>query len=224
MFSLFVSLANASGFVLPKASLATAMDPILRIRVNNYSLASRATMAQAEREAERIFWNAGLRALWLDCPVESIAKTPNVSDACQSPLEAGEVVLRVVAEPNRKIFADNVFGFAVAPILATVYYEPALRRARGDNAEFEAPTILGCAIAHEVGHLLLGGNGHSNVGIMQPKWERGQVRQALRGCLSFTYQQAREMRAAVQQRTERAKADTSAGNQRCPCPLLPHLS
>ena len=201
--SLFVGLTSAVGFMLPEPSSASETDPLIRIRVTNYSHASRATMAQAEREAERILWKAGLRTRWLDCPVESVAKVPG--EACEVALEAGEVVLRVVAEPNQNIFADNVFGFAVAPILATVYYGPAQRRARSDNSEFEAPTILGCAIAHEVGHLLLGGNGHSSVGIMRPKWEHGQIQQAMRGCLSFTAQQGRELRVAVQGRTERAK-------------------
>jgi hypothetical protein len=41
------------------------------------------------------------------------------------------------------------------------------------------PIILGCDIAHEIGHLLLGSESHSASGIMQGHWERGQIRQAV---------------------------------------------
>jgi len=65
-------------------------------------------------------------------------------------------VLRVLSEPTQDKFQDTVFGFAVVPILASVYYDHALRTAKKDNAEYEVPIILGSVIAHEVGHLLLG--------------------------------------------------------------------
>jgi hypothetical protein len=57
--------------------------------------------------------------------------------------------------------------------------------------------ILGCAIAHELGHLLLGTNSHSGKGIMQRQWESNQFRQLMTGSLLFTTAQAQLMRAGA---------------------------
>ena len=51
--------------------------------------------------------------------------------------------------------------------------------------------ILGCVIAHELGHLLLGSNSHSDEGIMQPRWDPNQVRQLMMGTLLFTPEQSK---------------------------------
>jgi hypothetical protein len=174
---------------------------MIRILVYNYSQASPGVLARAEREAERVFSEAGLDIQWLNCPMRGGAAVSE--NPCAKPLDENALVVQVLAEPARNGFQDDVFGAAVFPVLASVYYEPARRSARSgsDNAEFEAPIILGCAIAHEVGHLLLGPNGHSAVGIMRPRWERGEIRQAMRRCLSFTAEQAGAMRAAAQARS-----------------------
>ncbi len=74
---------------------------------------------------------------------------------------------------------------------------PILKLAVLDNAEFEVPIILGCVIAHEVGHLLLGSNSHSGSGIMQGHWERGQIRKAMTGNLPFTPEQVKPIQAST---------------------------
>ena len=81
-----------------------------------------------------------------------------------------------------------------------MYYDYVARRAKSDDAEFEAPIILGCVIAHELGHLLLGTNSHSGKGIMQRRWESNQFRQLMTGSLIFTTAQAQLMRAEAQGR------------------------
>ena len=57
-----------------------------------------------------------------------------------------------------------------------------------DAAEFEVPILLGCVIAHEIGHLLLGLNSHSGSGIMQRRWERKQITQVMTGTPLFTHE------------------------------------
>jgi hypothetical protein len=109
-------------------------------------------------------------------------------------------VLRVLSEPTQDKFQDTVFGFAVVPILASVYYDHALRTAKKDNAEFEVPIILGSVIAHEVGHPLFGLNSHTSAGVMQPRWERKQVRRAMTGALLFTHEQSKLVQAEAKRR------------------------
>lgn len=52
-------------------------------------------------------------------------------------------------------------------------------------------------MAHEVGHLVLGSNSHSSVGIICPHWHNTQLRMVGMGTLFFTPEQAREMRAKM---------------------------
>lgn len=174
--------------------------PTITIQVYNYSRASPAVLSQAEREAGRILEQAGVRASWLECPVipaPAISRRP-----CEKAPEATDIRLRVLAGPVKKHSPDSVFGFAAHPVLASVYYDYSANRAHSDDAEFELPVILGCVMAHELGHLLLGSNSHSSSGIMQPRWEPEHVRQLITGKLLFTPEQSKLMRIAAQARSE----------------------
>ena len=190
-------LVSLIGISLPKTVFAEASTAVT-VQIYNYSRASPAVLAGAEREANRILGKAGVRAVWLECPVEPSTVSPQ--GPCQKAPEATDIRLRVLAAPIQNKFQDNVFGFTVHPVLASVYYEYALRRGKSDDAEFAVPIILGCVIAHELGHLLLGSNGHSQTGIMQPRWEPNQVRQLMRGTLLFTNDQSMLMRAQARTR------------------------
>jgi hypothetical protein len=186
-------------------------DPGLSITVlvDNYAQVSPAVLAGAEREAGRILGEAGLQAVWLECPMGPPTAGPQ--GPCQKPPEATDLRLRILPAPIRNKFPDSVFGFTVHPVLASVYYEYALRLAKSDDAEFAVHVILGCVIVHELGHLLLGPNSHSVVGIMQPLWERKQVEQALTGTLLFMPEQSKVMRAQARMRMKLQTGDPQSG-------------
>lgn len=177
---------------------ASVPAPALTVVVDNYSRASTAELARAEREADRIFGRAGLSIAWLNCSTVQLTVDEQLS--CHKAIEATDVRLRILPPPILNKFQVTVFGFAVHPVLASVYYDYAVRLAKSDNAEFELPIILGCAIAHEIGHLLLGPNNHSSDGIMRAKWERKQVEQAMWGTLLFTSEQSKIIQSEARRR------------------------
>jgi len=182
-FGFMAAMIGAMGFASSETALASQDGPpAITVLVANYSQASPAILAAAEREAGRILGQAGLQASWLECSV--VPSTVSTQDPCQRAPEANGIRLRILAAPVQDKFQDSVFGFAVHPVLASVYYEFALRRARRDEADFELPIILGCVMAHELGHLLLGSNSHFDRGIMLARWEVNQVRQLMMGTLS----------------------------------------
>ncbi len=199
-FVVVVGLMGIIGFAFPETVFARENDPnpTIKVQIYNYSQASPAILTGAEREAGRILGKAGLRAVWLECPVGPSTASPQ--GRCQKGPEATDISLRVLAAPVQNKFQDTVFGFAVHPVLASVYYEYAMRRAKSDDAEFEVPIILGCAIAHELGHLLLGANSHSDAGIMQPRWEPNQFRHLMTGTLLFTNEQSTLMQEQARTR------------------------
>jgi hypothetical protein len=214
-FVVAVGLTGIVGLAFPETAFAGENDssPTITVMVANYSQASPAILAAAEREAGRILGQAGLRASWLECPVGPSAPSPQ--GLCGKAPGATDLRLRVLGAPITNMFQDTVFGFTVHPVLASVYYEYAWRRAKSDDAEFEAPIILGCAIAHELGHLLLGTNSHSDKGIMQPRWHPTQIQQLMMGALVFTTEQSKLVReqARIRMRLQTVTLDQSLPSQ-----------
>jgi hypothetical protein len=136
-----------------------------------------------------------LRPVWLDCLDRDSAA--DLQELCHKGREPIDVVLRVLPGHIQSRLQDTLFGFAFPPALASVYYEYAGRLASSDT---EISIMLGCAIAHEVGHLLLGPSSHSAGGIMRGEWGPKELQLALMGRLLFASQQAKLVRAEARRR------------------------
>ena len=74
------------------------------------------------------------------------------------------------------------------------------------NADADVATVLGHAMAHEIGHLLLPA-GHSLSGLMGADWDANDLRQAEGGRLLFTPDQAALIRARLAGAREAPIAD-----------------
>ena len=61
-----------------------------------------------------------------------------------------------------------------APYLATVFVDRVESVARG--AGIDERRVLGLAIAHEIGHVLLNSNTHASSGLMRADWSRNELR------------------------------------------------
>jgi hypothetical protein len=209
---LSVALVGIKGVAFAENTHASenASEPTITVEIYNYSQASPAIRARAEREASRIFSAAGVQTVWRECPV--IPPPAGDSSPCQKKLEASDLRLRILPAPPQNKFQDAVFGFAVHPALASIYYDHVQRLAQIDDAEFEIPVILGGVMAHELGHLLLGSDGHSSKGIMQPRWKKNQVRKLMTGDLLFTPEQSRQMGVEAQARMEQQRSNLSSAS------------
>jgi hypothetical protein len=179
-----------------------------KIAVYNYSAASPTTLARAEREASRILSKAGFEADWVECRVPLTAGTEQTCAADSM----WDIHVRILDHPRRNTFGDGVFGFAVAPMRASVYYDSALHVAKTDVADYEMPLILGSTIAHEIGHLLLGPIAHSASGIMQAEWKRNQLDQIMKQQLAFTPEQASIIRSEFAIRLRLQPTSTAMGS------------
>jgi hypothetical protein len=182
----------AFGFVFGFARRASAGPKpatTIPVLVYNYAEVPRAILTTAEREAFRILGAAGVRVVWVDC----LEKLPDIEskERCQSGWSAQTPGVRLLSGHITTIYEDREFGFAAIPVLATVNYKRIVGWYGRVDAPYVLPVILGYAIAHELGHLLLRDPGHSISGIMQPQWGDEQIRQALTGRLRFTSQQAK---------------------------------
>ncbi|HUP95904.1 MAG TPA: hypothetical protein VM164_13415, partial [Burkholderiales bacterium] len=152
------------------------------IRTFNYGQVPPDDLAHARDTADRAFHHAGISLQWIDCavPTRSFSETgPSTVDdgrstldngpSCLTPLREGvDFVLRLMhstpptgaISPRRVPMGSSLLDIdARAGALTTVDSDAVLEIARAAGAEF--PTLLGRAIAHEIGHLLLGRSGHS---------------------------------------------------------------
>jgi len=197
-------------------SVPVSLEPGLKIalRVYNYAHIPPALLSHAEEEATTIFRQAGVEAAWVDCPLSGaeLDRFP----ACQQPMGGADFALRILsaAMTERAPAGGEALGFALpcpedlTGCYADVFYQRITDWASG--AEISTYQLLGHAMAHEVGHLLLGPNSHSRDGIMRPQWNPDDLRVIARASLRFTPEQTERLRAACLGRIQRAGIAASA--------------
>lgn len=151
-----------------------ALAGILAIRVTGAEAVPPGVLAKAERVVERVFGRAGLAVTWT----------------------AGrEAAVRLEIVDRRA--SNGAAGFAVVGEHGVVSYPQAVAAA-GECGQ-EAYVALGAAMAHEVGHVLLGG-GHSLRGVMRARLGCEELRRAARGELGFEKAEAQRLRVEVRRR------------------------
>ena len=160
-----------------------------RVAIKIYDSASLddAHRAAAIQTASDIIAGAGIGATWLDCTGDS------VRPRCRDARAGRELIIRiaptfvpgtVVPRGSIESRADGtavglMLGFAVvepstgAGALATVFMDRILAIAQ--RTSVPSGSLLGRAIAHEVGHLLLGTNTHARTGLMREIWTDAEL-------------------------------------------------
>ena len=145
---------------------------------NNFGVPA-ADLAVAREHAAAIYQQAGLEIVWTDCWVGDGHQPAVAAPRCQEPV-GGDIVLRLqkTRETDRSKFVSMGFSLVgtpgAAPFLATVYVDRAESVARG--AGVDGRRVLGLAIAHEIGHVLLNSNSHAASGLMRADWSRIELR------------------------------------------------
>lgn len=130
------------------------------------------TNRQALDEARKALEAASIDVVWRMCPA---------SPSCDAPMGPGELAIRIVRAPvplhqtaTVSLGDALIDARAGAGVLATVYIDRIVRLAA--NAGVDCRTLLGRAIAHELGHLLLATTTHGPVGLMRAYWSQEEVR------------------------------------------------
>jgi hypothetical protein len=148
--------------------------PTLTLLVFNYGGFSAKEIRQMGARVSFIMENANIRTNWLDCrPALGNYKVPAL---CEQPLGPGDLVLRLLdqaampATGISHITLAHSFVSEEGGSYGTVFCPIFKQLSGGDKtAKIE---FLGHAIAHEIGHLLLGTQAHTDEGIMRPRWNR----------------------------------------------------
>lgn len=155
---------------------AVIMDSLV-IRIYDNAGVLQGQRARAMKAADQILSNADLHAEWLDCPagVSGVA-----AEACHAPPGPHELIIRVTRAPREPHLTNRQdLGYSLVDArtgigrFGTVFMDRVDTMARQSNTD--PSTILGRAVAHEIGHLVLGTNGHANAGLMRQVWTVSEV-------------------------------------------------
>src|SRR5262245_6715224 len=115
---------------------------------------------------------AGTDASWRHCKTTD-GPSSQSRDLCADVVNASEVIVRIIRAP-RAVKDLEVLGYSHVDAyrrqgtLATVFADRV--RALAAALRIDEGTLLGRAITHEVGHLLLGTLEHSETGLMRGAW------------------------------------------------------
>jgi hypothetical protein len=168
--------------------------------VYDYTQVPSKVLTITEAQAGMIFRDAGLEVAWEN----SIPpKDPSKARPTSPPASGAAVIdVRIIPhfEPIAGVLRYDSMGFAVPPDTATISLAWVQKLAQ--LAIAEEYQVLAVAMAHEIGHLFLGPNSHSAVGIMRAGWKEDDLLKASQARLTFTPDQAQRIRTEVRYRQE----------------------
>jgi hypothetical protein len=177
------------------ASSAVIDDSLLvRIYDNAGILASE--LASALRTTHDIMRRADLIVDWVQCRARRDGLVPAV---CDQPLSSSDVVVRLIEGSDKETGERRALGYSLFDSngisgFATVYVDRVDWLAR--RAQYPRAPLLGRAIAHEIGHLLLRSNAHTEGGLMREVWTAEQVVRNRREDWTFSADQNGDIRNA----------------------------
>lgn len=188
-------LQNASIFFilcLPCIAPAqTATRGVLRLEVHihNYASAAIHEIEDAFQVARQVFRQADVEIEWVECTAALAGKPAPAT--CNERMRPTSLVVQL---PTKRMVkgvpvSRDVFGYAVPggprgfATRASLFYDRIASYSTANGSSMDA--LFGMALAHEIGHLLLGRESHSKKGLMSCPWSKEEIRDAARGRLSF---------------------------------------
>jgi hypothetical protein len=174
----------AAGIGQRREAEAFEPNPIIAIRVEDPSGLAGPDLARAEELVSKIYQHAGVTLRWTIDETTKSDRTLTLilTISATAPASVTHDSMGVAPSPGdgtrgttAYVFIDKVSAFASSHRLATKY-------------------VLACALAHEIGHLLLPANAHRPDGIMRDSWHPALFPPRMPGVLGFPPEQARLLR------------------------------
>ena len=159
----------------------------LVLQLHNFAGAPAAIVDGAQRELTRVYAGIGVPVEWVGT---------NRADA------AAPVLHVILVDREGGVLRrtrDTVLGATMWTNKGTpaiyVFYRRVEAEARRHTVSLAL--LLSCALAHELGHVLMPDRGHSPEGLMRACWRRDDFQDADRGQLRFNADQVAVMRAGA---------------------------
>jgi predicted Zn-dependent protease len=163
----------------------------LVIQITNVSGAPPAIVEAAQHEVTRLYAEFGV-------PLEWSESQPSIR-IILLPYETGDL----------RLSEKQVMGASVRTAGGNLVDYAFYHRVRDLAHRYDVSTeqVLACAIAHELGHLLLPLRGHSADGLMRACWSRSEFQRAEQGQLKFLPDEIARIRAGLDASVEHERGD-----------------
>jgi len=161
-----------------------ARDPVY-VAMHNDGLAHPDVARRAQAEVTRLYALIDVAIVWVDAGRQDV----------------GVRVLKLTTwEPSDDRLPVMALGVTYStdgrrPTRGYVFWMRVQRYAQQFTVGVDM--LLGAAMAHELGHMLLPSGSHTNRGLMQATWDRNQFRSVSAGLLHFSPQSAAQIRRGV---------------------------
>jgi hypothetical protein len=181
------------------AASAVILDSLV-IRVYDSAGVTSVDRSRAIARADAILTRSDIDIEWLDCPARKFGRP---SPGCDTPRARTELIVRLANAPadGNQGSRWQALGYSLIDTttgtgtMATVFVDRVTRLAR--HARMDVATVLARALAHEIGHLILGTNEHSHAGIMRETWTAQQLTSTRAQDWHFLPAQSEQMRQAL---------------------------
>jgi hypothetical protein len=143
-------------------------------------------LLRAQMTASAIFDRIGVQVRW-SCGASGNSPDPSTLAVLVAFRDS------IPADPTRAL--GYALPFAREGVRATVLYDRCRPILSGEPSA--TSLVLGHVLAHELGHVLLGGNWHAETGLMRAHWTAADLAAMGVSPLEFTPEDARAIRARV---------------------------
>ena len=203
MNSLLPGLLFASALCLTGPVHGKELAQKIRIHLYDQAQVPSDTLHFALAEANRVYKAAGIELIW-ERPAAG-AEEAQGTDMSSRPGESNtrsHVAVRIIRGMPGNCF-PGALGYALPHARAGANVSIFFDRVETFSAQFIVASyvVLGDAMAHEIGHVLLRSPEHSAGGLMRARWDPNTWRMAASGLLSFDKTQVRRIRESVLQGT-----------------------
>jgi hypothetical protein len=176
--------------------------PNIEILLYNHAGIPEKVLSRAQVHAAQIFNEAGVGTRWVRCG--QLSDEPR---QCADPLAAHRLMIQLESSN----VPSSMLGSTIPPGDPAAFHQRAIVFRKNVESlahrhRFDAALLLGGAIAHEVGHLLLQDASHTISGIMTADWRNKQLSGLAQGTVLFSNAQAQRLRLSVLQRVHAATA------------------
>ena len=172
----------------------------ITVRVRNYARMESAVLLKAESTANKILKEARAETVWVLCFDGSTWSKELACTNVPGPMDLTVNVLPF-STPQASRRRGDEFGYAIEDgeqgfgSDAWVFIDRI--KSLAVERELSVAQLLGHVLAHELGHMLLGANSHSGMGLMRAKWSSRELFAADHGELFFAASESRRLQKAV---------------------------
>jgi hypothetical protein len=174
--------------------------PHVHVRIYNFATARASEIVKAMTEVTALYQTAGVRLTWTEC----LASVTHQSDA--DPCRQTDYSFTVTLLQDAPSFCSRgALGFALVGVERLNHAAVILSRIDEiSDLAVRSHLILACAIAHELGHLILGHRPHGSSGLLRSRWKSADILAIARGNMSFSPAEITRLHDALAARRTRA--------------------